>query len=180
MTGKGQHTLDEAIKVIENEKVEHLQLYLNDISFDEGIALLKTRFKFIRAAGGLVRNNEGDYLLIYRLGQWDLPKGKIEVGETDALAAEREIAEETGVTLEKPLLYLCSTWHTYIQKGKAYLKETIWFSGYSTQNSQPIAQQEEHIETAVWCNAAEAGKKLNNSYPSIADVWETWIDSALD
>lgn len=174
LSGKGQQTIVEAIKLLESEKVEYIHLYLNDVAFDEGIAQLKTRFNYIRAAGGLIRNHDGNYLLIHRLGQWDLPKGKIEAGESDELAAEREIAEETGIALEKPLRYLCSTWHTYTQKGKAYLKETIWFSGYSKQNSQPIAQQEEHIESAIWCKADEAGEKLGNSYPSIADVWEAW------
>lgn len=32
-----------------------------------------------------------------RLGQWSLPGGRIELGETAAAAALRELAEETGV-----------------------------------------------------------------------------------
>lgn len=172
IVGKGQQAIVDALKQIENESVEHV--YLNDITFEEGIALLKTQFKFFRAAGGLIRNNEGNYLLIYRLGQWDLPKGKIEDGETDVLAAKREIAEETGIIVENSLRYLCSTWHAYMQNGKAYLKETVWYSGYSKQNCLPIAQHEEHIEAAVWCSEDEAGEKLSNTYPSIADVWDAW------
>jgi 8-oxo-dGTP pyrophosphatase MutT (NUDIX family) len=175
LSGKGQQTIVDAIKILENDNVE--QVYLNEISFDEGVALLKNRFKFIRAAGGLIRNHDGNYLLIHRLGQWDLPKGKIEAGESDELAAEREIAEETGVSLEKPLRYLCSTWHTYVQKGNAYLKETVWFSGFSKHNSTPIAQHEEYIEAAIWCTEVETAEKLCSSYPSISDVWEVWKDS---
>ena len=36
----------------------------------------------ITAAGGLVQNNEGAFLLIFRRGFWDLPKGKLDVGES--------------------------------------------------------------------------------------------------
>jgi len=35
-----------------------------------------------------------------RLGQWSLPGGRIELGETAAAAALRELTEETGVTAE--------------------------------------------------------------------------------
>ena len=33
------------------------------------------RFKVIEAAGGIVKNDVGEYLLIYRNDTWDLPKG---------------------------------------------------------------------------------------------------------
>lgn len=41
------------------------------------------------------------YLLLnYRKGYWDLPKGKLEAGETNLDAAIRELKEETGLTAE--------------------------------------------------------------------------------
>jgi len=174
LLGKDEQTIDTALELLENEKDERTCIYLKSLDWERGINLLKTRFTFIRAAGGLIRNEEGAYLLIHRLGQWDLPKGKIEAVESDELAAEREIVEETGITIEAPLHFLCSTWHTYTQKGKAFIKETIWFYGVSKQKSVPVAQHEEHIESAIWCPADEAGYKLRNSYPSIADVWNAW------
>jgi len=36
-----------------------------------------TNFDLIVAAGGKVTNNEGKTLFIFRLGKWDLPKGKV-------------------------------------------------------------------------------------------------------
>ncbi len=39
-------------------------------------------FRNVRAGGGLVRNSNGEFLLIFRRGKWDLPKGKLDTGET--------------------------------------------------------------------------------------------------
>ncbi|MBR4409122.1 MAG: NUDIX domain-containing protein, partial [Bacteroidales bacterium] len=54
-------------------------------------------FKEVNAAGGLVSNRRGDYLLISRDGLWDLPKGHQEPGEDISVTAIREVQEETGV-----------------------------------------------------------------------------------
>ena len=54
------------------------------------------QFIVIEAAGGIVKNKRGDYLLIYRHDTWDLPKGKIDPGETPDEAALREVRENRG------------------------------------------------------------------------------------
>ena len=50
------------------------------------------------AGGVLVDPNTNRVLLIYKkeIGEWLLPKGRIEYGETIEQAAKREIFEETG------------------------------------------------------------------------------------
>ena len=55
--------------------------------------------KGIVAAGGIVKNEEGKTLIIFRRGFWDLPKGKVEKGEKIINAAQREVEEETGVKI---------------------------------------------------------------------------------
>ena len=50
-----------------------------------------TRFVYIEAAGGIVENSNGEILLIFRRGRWDLPKGHIDAGEEALQAAIREI-----------------------------------------------------------------------------------------
>ena len=42
---------------------------------------LRSKFKVVKAAGGLVRKKEKS-LMIYRTKKWDLPKGKLDEGET--------------------------------------------------------------------------------------------------
>jgi 8-oxo-dGTP diphosphatase len=53
----------------------------------------------VRAAGGLVVRDDGRVAVVHRPrhGDWSLPKGKLDPGETWQLAAVREIEEETGV-----------------------------------------------------------------------------------
>ena len=70
------------------------------------------------AAGGVVTNKEGRVLFIFRNNKWDLPKGKLEKGESLEAAALREVEEETGVKglkLENHLktTYQCTSFSLY-------------------------------------------------------------------
>ena len=53
------------------------------------------------AAFAAVRNDAGEVLLVRRIddGFWELPGGRVEVGESAADAVIREVAEESGVTI---------------------------------------------------------------------------------
>ena len=68
-------------------------------------------FKEVDAAGGLVSNKRGDYLLISRNGMWDLPKGHREEGEDIEVTALREVQEETGVDQLELRGLICVTDH---------------------------------------------------------------------
>src|SRR5690554_3653438 len=72
-----------------------VQIHTNDDK--EAFSLFCNSFQMIKAAGGFVKNNEGLLLFIYRLGKWDLPKGKVEEGESVEEAAIREVEEECGL-----------------------------------------------------------------------------------
>ena len=39
--------------------------------------------KSLKNIGGLVMNDKNKLLMIFRNGKWDLPKGKIEIGEVE-------------------------------------------------------------------------------------------------
>jgi 8-oxo-(d)GTP phosphatase len=57
-----------------------LSLYLSVKNYDGIKQFLRSKFKVVKAAGGLVRKRD-KFLMIYRMKKWDLPKGKIEKGE---------------------------------------------------------------------------------------------------
>ncbi|HXT44395.1 MAG TPA: NUDIX hydrolase [Pseudonocardiaceae bacterium] len=59
----------------------------------------------IRCVGAVVFDDAGRLLLVRRAhepgrGRWSIPGGRVEVGETDAHAVIREVAEETGLAVE--------------------------------------------------------------------------------
>ena len=131
------------------------------------------KFLLVKAGGGLVRNGEGRYLFMLRRGVWDLPKGKLDPGETIEQCAVREVGEETGlqgVILEGPLLL---TYHTYDENGKHILKETHWFrmSVSDTKGLKP--QLEEQITELRWIDASGLKEVLSHTFPSIRDVIQT-------
>ncbi|MDB5176302.1 MAG: hydrolase [Candidatus Saccharibacteria bacterium] len=57
----------------------------------------------IEVAGCVLLDDYGRILLLHRdlgeIGQWELPGGKVEEGETPEQAAGRELGEELGVTV---------------------------------------------------------------------------------
>jgi 8-oxo-dGTP pyrophosphatase MutT (NUDIX family) len=130
----------------------------------------KSNFKIIKTAGGLIKNNSNQYLFIFRRGKWDLPKGKIDKGETLEMAAIREVKEETGITEVAIQNDLNVTYHIYRLKGKLVFKETFWYLMHSKGNETLIPQTEEDIEKAVWLSKNEIESILENTYDSIKDV----------
>ena len=92
------------------KKIYSITLTLKNL--DNDIKELKKMFKIIKAGGGVVNNNKKEILFIYRMKKWDLPKGKLDKGETIKQCAKREVEEETKVKVScgKKIL---STWHTY-------------------------------------------------------------------
>ena len=128
-------------------------------------------FKFIEAAGGIVKNNKGELLIIERLGKNDLPKGKVENGEKVEDAAKREIEEECGINKLETIQLLEPTYHTYRLNGKFIFKKTNWYYFLHNGNDKPIPQTEENITKVEWCNDDNIRSILGNTYNSIIDVF---------
>ncbi len=131
----------------------------------------KDEFEVIEAAGGVVMKEE-QMLFIFRNGKWDLPKGKLEEGETIEFCAVREVEEECGVTDLKIVSPLTKTYHTYQQGDQLILKITHWFLMQSTSNSKLVPQTEEGIEIVEWKDENTVQQALENTYPNIIRVVE--------
>ena len=137
--------------------------------YDSFVKQVKSRFIVLKAAGGIVRKGD-KVLMIYRLGKWDLPKGKIEKGEKPKVGALREVEEECNikVALDRKLT---TTWHTYTQNGKNILKKTKWYILKCVDDSDLRPQLEEDITEVRWMTPDEVSDALYNSYASIRDVF---------
>jgi 8-oxo-dGTP pyrophosphatase MutT (NUDIX family) len=130
----------------------------------------------ITAAGGLVQNSNGEFLLMYRRGFWDLPKGKLDAGESIPDCAIREVQEETGLQSLELGPFICTTTHPYFDTwlNKDVVKHTHWFSMLSLANDTLVPQTEEDIEKLVWATVPELPEYLNNTYPTIRAVFEAF------
>jgi 8-oxo-dGTP pyrophosphatase MutT (NUDIX family) len=139
-------------------------------SVEVGFNKLIKAFKLIYAAGGLIES-KSKILFIYRLNTWDLPKGKLELGESPHEAAIRECEEECGITQLSICNELPSTYHIYKYKGKFALKKTFWFSMTTKHKGILVPQIEEKIEKVEWFDKEQINSiVLKNTYPAILDV----------
>ncbi len=126
----------------------------------------------IIAAGGLVENEKGELLMIYRRGKWDLPKGKLDEGESIEACAIREVEEETGLRNTDLGTLITITHHDYFDRHlqKEVKKETYWYSMKVSGDQRLVPQEEEDITDIRWVKENELAELLDNSYPNIVEV----------
>ncbi len=128
------------------------------------------KFTIVIAGGGLVENEKDEYLLIFRRGKWDLPKGKLDKGEKIEDCALREVEEETGLTnvkLKEPIMI---TYHTYHEGARFILKESHWYRMKVKNAKEPVPQTEEDIVEVKWVKPGDLESYLKNAFPSVVDV----------
>lgn len=131
---------------------------------------VKQSVTLIEAAGGLVKNENKDLLFIYRNDKWDLPKGKIEKGETVKEAAVREVEEECSIVVNKLGKKICNTYHVYVSREEIVLKKTYWFKMRCKGQNKLKPQKEEGITDVRWFKPNDIDAILANTFPSILDV----------
>ncbi len=151
---------------------------------------LKRRMRWVRAAGCIVSDDAGNLLLIRRNGRYDLPKGKVEPGETLRQAAIRETLEETGIAvkngerrtengelccrtqkfsvLSSQFSVPIKTYHIYNLYGGWHLKQTSWFAARAAGvRPQGTPQGEEGITDILWVGPDQWHQLLNSSYGTL-------------
>ncbi|NMR34475.1 NUDIX domain-containing protein [Chryseobacterium aquaticum] len=169
-------TLEIALDLLQNTSLNELNVYGEEIG--EIWEEFKKLFRIIEAAGGIVNRPNGDILFIKRLGKWDLPKGKMEKGESREESAIREIEEETNLRNVELLDFINTTYHIYIERnGDKVLKFTHWFEMNFEGEDTSKPQIEEGITEVAWKNTAQIESEV---FPStfknikliINEFWE--------
>jgi len=157
--------ISELVEELFENKLSGIYLYCSDLK--KCWKAFKSNFKIQKAAGGKVLNSKYEILFIYRFDKWDLPKGKLEKGESIEECAIREVEEECGIdslTITKPLE---TTYHIFQRKGKTILKVTYWYLMNTTYNNKLTPQLEEGIVDVTFKNKVETEEALQNSYENI-------------
>lgn len=146
---------------------------------DSAFKEFQSKYERIEAAGCLIVNEKQQWLMIYRLNHWDLPKGKIDAGESPLQTAIREIKEECNVSLKaQHCTFFEHTYHVYPLNNKPILKQTHWYlCHYNDYSSVLIPQTEENIEKVEWVNRKQWVERKKYSYPSIVQVVNKYIQN---
>lgn len=131
---------------------------------------LKEQTETIVAGGGFVYTPSQKVLLIFRKKKWDLPKGKLDEGETLEECAVREVTEETGVNDLALKSKLTVTYHAYQYKGGWVLKESHWYLMQAKNEVTLSPQTEEDIEKCLWIPVQELKQYEKTAHASIREV----------
>ncbi len=135
-----------------------------------------SRYVISEAAGGVVRNDANEILVIFRKKVWDLPKGKLDYNESPESAAVREVKEECGLKEVELGKFFIDSFHTYSEKNKFILKKTHWYTMHAPGDQELIAQAEEEIEKVRWMSKEKVIEKVYpKTYLSIKDVFEAYF-----
>jgi 8-oxo-dGTP pyrophosphatase MutT (NUDIX family) len=142
-------------------------------------AVFSPAFTQIEAAGGIVKRN-GRILFIFRNGKWDLPKGKIDPGETPEQAAIREVEEECGIRGHRIVKSLPPTLHIYQSTwkesaGNWILKKTHWFEMEYTGTEDGIPETVENITDIKWVEKEELNEIYYNTYLNIKETISSYL-----
>jgi 8-oxo-dGTP pyrophosphatase MutT (NUDIX family) len=135
--------------------------------------------KSIIAAGGIVINPDNEILWIFRRGFWDLPKGKLDQGETIEACAIREVMEETGMQNLVLNDLILTTKHQYHDAylNEAVEKTTYWYKMTTNTFQDGVAQSEEDIEAIEWVKIDHLEPYLAKTYDTIKEVIAAYIIS---
>ena len=167
------HTVKAMIHEMQLPKV-HAGIFFHT-NLDELKKAFWKKFTVIQAGGGLVVNDNDEILLIFRRGKWDLPKGKLDKGETLEQCAVREVQEETGLKKIKLQSSLITTYHTYHEGTKFILKESHWFTMTTSTEQKLVPQTEEDIHEIKWVAQKDIKKYIKQTFPSVTDVLKAGV-----
>jgi ADP-ribose pyrophosphatase YjhB (NUDIX family) len=129
----------------------------------------------IDCVGGIVVDTEGRLLLVLRgqepaKGTWSLPGGRVERGESDAVATAREVLEETAV----PVLVggLVGTVERAAPGGGVYVIRDYLCRPFDGTAGRASVRAGDDATDAAWFTVAEV-RALDTS-PGLVPALEQW------
>jgi len=161
--------INNAIDALAKKKMDRAFIY--HPNHEEILKKFTKKIPMEIAGGGVVTNKKGKVLFIYRNDKWDLPKGKLEKGESIEECALREVEEETGVKGLKIENFLRTTYHIFKRNGIYKLKEVHWYAMKTTYKGKLVGQKSEGIEKVKWKGPQKIHKALENSYTNIRSLF---------
>jgi 8-oxo-dGTP pyrophosphatase MutT (NUDIX family) len=164
-----QDSIQQAIKTLKKKKLP--EAYIYHPNHEEILKKFTQKIPLVVAAGGVVTNLEGKVLFIYRNDKWDLPKGRLDKGESLEACAIREVMEETGVKELRIENFLNTTYHIFKYNGTPTLKEVHWFAMKTDYIGKLKGEKKEGIVKVKWKGPKKIRKALENSYANIRTLF---------
>ena len=164
----GAESLMQLVRKI--EEINEIGAVLTSSDANGVFNLLKSNFTTIHAGGGIVFNDNNELLLMKRIGKWDLPKGKIDPGETAEEGALREVEEECGINRLRIKNFFENSYHTYKLQGHRFLKITHWYTMNTGFTGELVPQEEENITEVKWVNFESLNLETLDTYESIREI----------
>jgi 8-oxo-dGTP pyrophosphatase MutT (NUDIX family) len=165
-----QDAIQEAIKALKKKKLT--EAYIYHPNHEEILKKFTKEIPMVVAAGGVVTNDEGKVLFIYRNDKWDLPKGKLDKGESLENCAMREVMEETGVQGLRIENFLRTTYHIFNNHGVRTLKQVHWYAMKTEYSGKLKPEKKEGIVKVKWKGPGKIRLALQNSYANIKILFE--------
>lgn len=123
-------------------------------------------------ARALITDEQGRWLLVGDdRPHWYLPGGLIKQDEAPTVACEREVLEETGLTITVGAL-LVVAWHAATGPGR-YARWSLIFDGGPADSAQPLRLHDNEVHSARWEGPDEALGMLTPAIAHRLTVWRT-------
>lgn len=107
------------------------------------------------------------FLVRHQAGHWAFPKGHPEAEETPRQAAERELKEETGLTVSSYLIDEPLTeQYVFTFQGKKIFKTVYYFLAKTTGTA---VIQEQELSDGAWVSIDQASELL--TFPEARRIW---------